>query len=87
MSELEWNLACPHCGALHDRHTDATRASATPVDGDLSMCIDCGEFAVFDLGERRLRAPTIDEANDIDSDPDMLLYRIAWRKMKDDNSH
>ncbi|CAK1277870.1 Uncharacterised protein [Burkholderia pseudomallei] len=82
------NLTCPHCGAPHDRHSDPTRPNKAPINGDWSICIDCGEVSVFDLHEHcTLRAPTTDEANDIASDPGVLAYRLAWRRMKDDNSH
>ncbi|MFG7180700.1 hypothetical protein ACGYQ5_14325 [Burkholderia pseudomallei] len=82
------NLTCPHCGAPHDRHSEPLQPSKTPVDGDWSICIDCGEVSVFVIGEHwSLRAPTIDEANEIASDPGVLSYRLAWRCMKRNNSH
>ncbi|ARL77586.1 hypothetical protein BOC54_36935 [Burkholderia pseudomallei] len=84
---MEWNLTCPHCHALHEFHSDLTRPGAQPKDGDVSICINCGEFAIFDLHERCLRPPTIDEANALDSDPDMLLYRQVWREATRKHPH
>ncbi|CAK0403929.1 Uncharacterised protein [Burkholderia pseudomallei] len=87
---IELNLTCPHCGAHNDLHSAVTQAGKPPVppaDGDISICISCGELAIFDMHERCLRLPTIDEANDLESNPDLLLCRAAWRAMKDANSH
>ncbi|CAJ5618854.1 Uncharacterised protein [Burkholderia pseudomallei] len=84
------NLTCPHCGAHNDRHSAVTEpgeAPAPPSDGDVSICISCGELAIFDMHERCLRFPTIDEANALEGNPDLQLCRAAWRAMKDDNSH
>lgn len=90
MNPTELNLTCPHCGTAHELHSAVTRpgkAPASPNDGDISICISCGELAIFDMHERCLRFPTIDEANALESNPDLQLCRAAWRAMKDANSH
>ncbi|MBF3577476.1 hypothetical protein ISF62_18325 [Burkholderia pseudomallei] len=84
------NLTCPHCGVHNDRNSVVTRPGERPVspaDGDVSICISCGELAIFDMHARCLRLPTIDEANALESNPDLQLCRTAWRAMKDVNSH
>ncbi|MDY7815394.1 hypothetical protein U0F71_06655 [Burkholderia pseudomallei] len=84
------NLTCPHCGAHNDRHSAVTERGEPPTapsDGAVSICISCGELAIFDMHERCLRLPTIDEANDLESHPVLMLCRAAWRAMKNDNSH
>lgn len=79
-------LACPHCGKVNDRHTDM-RGSAIPKDGDIAICIDCGELAVFNVTEGCLRLPTPDEQRQCDGDIELAMYRAAWRAMKEQGSH
>lgn len=51
--------ACPHCGYLLDRTTDAFGESS-PHKDDISMCIACGKLAMFNE-DLTLRKPTLDE--------------------------
>lgn len=73
------NLACPHCGKVHDMHTEPLNPDEhhEPKDGDVSMCIACGEFAFFD--GVALRLPTDDEAVMLSADMDIAHMRSAWR--------
>ena len=39
--------ACPFCGAVHECATSATDKEERPGVGDISICTDCGQFAVW----------------------------------------
>lgn len=39
---------CPTCGAANDAATYAGEGSARPAPGDLSVCLYCGEWRLFD---------------------------------------
>lgn len=84
---MNWNLSCPHCGAVHECHSDPLNKDAVPKDGDISVCIDCGEFSIFDLRERCLRLPTDEEMHDLDTNIDVALFRAAWREATRHRSH
>jgi hypothetical protein len=54
---------------------------ATPSDGDLTVCFDCGHIMVFAGG--RLRNPTDAEMYDIAGDPRIVkLQRVRGRVME-----
>lgn len=89
-------LVCPHCGAIQDSATPAFGApdfgDDPPGEGDLAICISCGEWVFFDPDAAgRLRKPTDDEAVDIATDRDCQDARRAWvvvdrqRKADDEN--
>lgn len=77
---------CPFCGKLQDKVTSATPGhKEAPTAGDLTICIVCGEFAIFadDSGET-LRAPTDAEYDQIASDPVARKMRIVWTDLQND---
>jgi len=44
-------MRCPHCGAtLEPNMVSVTGGAAIPRDGDLTICVDCGEWAAFSGG-------------------------------------
>lgn len=68
--------ACPFCAheldtaaAIDDRHT--------PAPGDLTLCINCGEWLVFGEG-MSLQKPTDEEYVEIAANPGTDLVRRAW---------
>lgn len=73
------NLHCPAC------HTDMPLASHAfyerdhekPSPGDVTMCIKCGELAVFD-DCMQLREPTVDEHIMFGKDKRIDRLRRAW---------
>jgi len=65
MSELDHAMipehACPRCGYKSDCVSPAFGPKAhVPVEGDLTMCLNCGQFAYF-TKELALRLPTEEE--------------------------
>lgn len=81
------DLTCPHCGAANDRYSDPKRPDATPKDGDISICVDCGECSIFDLHKQCLRLPSIDEQHELDSNSKLMLYRATLRHVKRKHTH
>jgi hypothetical protein len=56
---------CPYCGKENDMAELAQHAESTaPVDGDISLCIGCGEPAIFN-DDLSVRKPTAKEYADI----------------------
>lgn len=74
---------CWSCGYRHDRATSAFGpAGLEPEDGDISICIRCGVFAVYDgKAANGLRKPTESEGLDIVGDEDAQRAAMAWREM------
>lgn len=72
---------CCYCGKYQPHaspaHTD--EPDADPGDGDLSICIACGEWNVFE-GDH-LRKPTDDEFEEIGTDVECHRVRAAWLEM------
>lgn len=47
-------MTCPYCKKYNPCHSHVD-GTAKPSDGDISMCIDCGEPAVFQFEYTSLR--------------------------------
>lgn len=54
------NVRCPHCDSLIDIGEALGNADKAPEEGDLTVCDNCGELAVFN-NELVLRKPTPNE--------------------------
>lgn len=77
-----WQATCPFCGATHNMASNATRTEEGPIqprNGDLTLCINCGEWAFFDQNAKGgLRKPTDAEYRRIAASPHSRLAREAW---------
>jgi hypothetical protein len=77
MTSIKQDTRCPHCGTVF------TAASDNPLNGDVSMCVGCGELAVLDDaapgGQRRLDAREAEEAR---RDHRLAVAQDLWRRMK-----
>lgn len=71
---------CPHCGKVLDAATPADGVGA-PSPGDATLCIDCGEWCVFN-DELKLEKPSDDAYVEIGTDPECRKMRLAWLRMK-----
>jgi hypothetical protein len=69
------STACSSCGYVFDA-VSSMYESATPKDGDVSMCISCGQVMVFTNG--KLRNPTYAEMLEIVRD----MRMIQMQKMR-----
>lgn len=78
---------CPYCGKHNDltSHigTDTKRRDigqgdeeVMPSDGDITMCISCGKWSVFDNG--KLRHVTEAEAEMLARSPIVVAATVAW---------
>ncbi|NEI52699.1 hypothetical protein GR217_34335 [Rhizobium leguminosarum] len=69
---------CPFCGANHDLATGVSGGDA-PNDGDISLCVSCGEFAFFEAATPGgLRKPTDAEFTMIAESEILRASRAAW---------
>lgn len=86
----EMNTTCPFCGCKHELASNLTGPVA-PEDGDLTMCVRCGEWAFFDSGVLLggLRKPTDEEYETLNGDERCRKIREAWvlTKEKRDERH
>lgn len=41
---------CPYCRTVNDNH-ETLKKEKDPKDGDISLCITCGEVGIFQKGE------------------------------------
>lgn len=74
---------CPFCGYHHDRVTAPEDDDIFPENGDATMCFSCGEFTILDDDtDEGLRAPTVAEQKEIDSDERIAHLRKAWQMAK-----
>lgn len=69
---------CPHCGHGVTHAGALIEKTAAPRPGDWSVCIRCGEVAVFDVGLRQ-RKPDPIEAAAAALDRKVLRARAAIR--------
>lgn len=81
----EFASRCPFCGEAFDRASHVTergKSQHAPTDGDLTLCIVCGEWAFFAAGvPGGLRKPTDAEYEAIAGNPLVRKIRKAWVEM------
>jgi len=86
LNDKEVDTRCPHCLKTHDR-ASCLDNDATPKDGDFTLCVQCGEWAIFDRkAPGRLRVPTVDEYMHIGQSDLMRKARAAWVQMKENTA-
>lgn len=75
------NTICPVCQTPHDCEA-AIANKATPTNGDLSICIDCGHASKYDADAPGLLvALTHEELTEAMAVPQVKLALAAVRKM------
>jgi hypothetical protein len=81
---------CPFCGYLADRVSIVEDKPQVPDDGDVGICIHCGEWMVYENRlEYGVRKPDDEEYEWLATDPVTTALRAAWvgmdakRKAKD----
>jgi hypothetical protein len=78
MRETEWNTVCQFCGAEHEVAA-CFGAGNTPNDGDLSLCMICGEWNMFCMdAPGRMRKPTDAEYDAIAGSQRASAARQVW---------
>lgn len=72
------NATCPFCDKKLG-HTTVVEGKHKPKNGDASLCLTCGEWAVFDFSlPEQMRKPTFEEYQDFVADEQMSAMRMAW---------
>jgi len=76
-------VTCWACGTELDMATGVLEAEGKkPKDNDVSFCIRCGEWGVFDTSHvTGQRKPTEAEYDEIGTDPQCRKVRSAWMMM------
>jgi hypothetical protein len=74
---------CPWC---HEEmpNVSGMNTKERPTEGAVSLCIQCGEWAVFQ-GNGSLRKPTDDEFIEIGSNLECQMVRRAWVMVQEEN--
>lgn len=75
---------CPFCGEFANCQSHVGQTLAVPENGDISVCVHCGEAAIFDFTlPANVRQPTEEEQNEINKSADMKLARaeIEFRQI------
>jgi hypothetical protein len=72
------DLTCLYCGRKNEVST-STGNDATPNDGDLSMCIECGAITFFDFTTGKLREPSQAEMIKLLKDREVQRVLFAWK--------
>lgn len=83
MTTHEAEVVCPFCGTANEAATNAEPSESSPLDGDVSLCFQCGKFSLFDRTARGgMRKPTKQQQRQIDADPRVQQLKSAWRQVK-----
>lgn len=85
---------CPWCGHFHalasavSLRSDAVAEEPVAAEGDLSICMGCGEVSVFAFAQPgRLRFPTRAEVDRFPFNPALLTATLAWNDALPDGPH
>lgn len=82
MSEAKtYNTAgcCPHCGYSFEAATSLSKGGKGPKTGSVSLCMECGEWTIFDRkSPNRWRKPTDVEYLEIGADERCAKARQVW---------
>lgn len=78
--------ACLLCGQQADGASDVANTDEAPSEGDISVCLYCGNVAAFDK-ELKLRAATPEELATLDDEQKAQIDKVvrhakarrAWR--------
>lgn len=76
----ELSTICPFCLYACTSATPADHDhESAPEDGDISLCIKCGEWSVFDSAQaHKMRKPSWPEYQRIAADKELRRMRGAW---------
>lgn len=76
---------CPYCqkplAVASIVHGPESKADAAPAAGDMTLCIQCGEWLVFGEAGASIRKPSDEEFVTIAATPTMAAVRSAWSAM------
>ena len=82
MTDFDYKTTCPWCGRVNDMAGNIEN-DCRPKDGDVVMCIDCGQWAVFERKAKgRCRKPTKAEGYELAENPDVQGLKRAWARLQ-----
>jgi hypothetical protein len=70
-------MICPHCGRYNEAYSGVT-TPAGPKPGDVSMCIGCGNWAIFE--DDGMRKPNEEEREWLAEEDTCIKVREAWEQ-------
>jgi hypothetical protein len=73
---IELETICPNCAAVHEC-VDNVDEDGPPGPGDVTMCLECGHWAVFGEG-MVLREPDVQEQKQLMADNNVVAASLAW---------
>ncbi|MCY4471141.1 MAG: hypothetical protein OXC08_20690 [Thiotrichales bacterium] len=73
--------ACPWCGKVQDRASNADGKAGAPEEGDVSVCIRCAGACVFDA-KLKLRKATGGELAELRANPAFRKAQWAVRQLE-----
>lgn len=76
---------CRMCGYKADASTSLFRPDAVPTSGAFSVCLNCGEVSVYEIGPLgvAVREPTLDELAEFTADhPGVVQTMIAFNAQR-----
>jgi hypothetical protein len=76
---MDFKHQCPHCKKVQEAYAAADGSNISPVDGDMSICFDCGEWSIFQ--NKQLRLPDEKERKHIDNDFQCRRIVDTWKKL------
>jgi hypothetical protein len=69
--------SCPFCG----RENDRCSGDGNPEPGSVTVCIGCGQVAVFDENLNQV-CPTEEMRQELEADPRIQQIRVALKQVK-----
>lgn len=82
MKIVERTTICPFCRDRLPLATALCDDFDAPQAGDICLCFTCGEPSMFDDTPDGAHRPTRSERREINSDPDIIEARRAWRQVR-----
>jgi len=79
-AHLAFRTQCWNCGEQHDATVDPKdEFQSRPSNGDVTLCFDCGAFAIFDDAyEENIRKPTPAENFELKNCKEVQEVAMAW---------
>ncbi|MGO8241284.1 hypothetical protein ELH77_19165 [Rhizobium ruizarguesonis] len=78
----EFKTTCPFCGTAHELASSVVEPGeepALPGDGHVTLCVRCGEWAIYASdAPGGLRKPNDEEYSMLADDPRVRAIRKAW---------
>lgn len=76
-----FNSKCPYCGYLCDSATNTVENARKPREGDLTICIKCGEISKFGKNYEILKMTQEDHIEYLLIDPEMYNHTLKVQEV------